>query len=154
MGASIGRDRGGVVAYRDPADQRAAERRWYRANRQRVFDKKNAKKARLRALLRTLKEQPCADCGITYPYYVMDFDHVDGDKEMTVSSIVNRGGTARLLAEVAKCEVVCANCHRIRTWSRMNRGERVAGQRSPTVTDAGRQLSLFGDRAGVDDGPG
>jgi hypothetical protein len=107
------------MAYKDAERQREAERRWYRANRDRVFQKKNEKKARLRALVQQAKERPCADCGVEYPYFVMDFDHVEGEKAMIVSDLVNFGSTSRLLTELAKCEVVCSNCHRFRTWRRL-----------------------------------
>ena len=36
--------------------------------------------------IREYKEQPCTDCGMNYPYYVMDLDHVQGDKRFNVSS--------------------------------------------------------------------
>ena len=49
---------------------------------------------------------------------VMDFDHVRGEKVANVSSIWSRKSWEAVLEEVAKCEVVCANCHRLRTWSR------------------------------------
>jgi hypothetical protein len=48
----------------------------------------------------------------------MDFDHV-GDKSSEISRLMYDAGTATLLAENAKCEVVCANCHRIRTQHRL-----------------------------------
>jgi hypothetical protein len=50
----------------------------------------------------------------------MDFDHL-GDKIAEVSLMVPTYGTKSLLAEVAKCDVVCANCHRIRTYERLKR---------------------------------
>ena len=56
-----------------------------------------------------------------YPYYVMELDHVGDDKAMIVSKLVNFGATQRVLEEIAKCEAVCANCHCIRTWRRMQR---------------------------------
>lgn len=62
-------------------------------------------------------ETPCSDCGISYPPYVMDFDHIGDDKVMAVSKIVQYS-RERLIAEIAKCEVVCSNCHRIRTHLR------------------------------------
>ncbi|MBV9172862.1 MAG: hypothetical protein JOZ81_22600 [Chloroflexi bacterium] len=63
-----------------------------------------------------LKRVPCADCGVKYPPYVMDFDHVRGEKQINLSRLRNsRLGWAKLIAEVEKCEVVCANCHRMRT---------------------------------------
>jgi hypothetical protein len=48
----------------------------------------------------------------------MDFDHV-GEKTGEVSSFVNSSSTRRVLVEVAQCEVVCSNCHRIRTYLRL-----------------------------------
>jgi hypothetical protein len=80
------------VAYKDVSRQREAERRWYRENRERVFARKNRKKAELRALARRAKQRPCADCGVAYPYYVMDFDHVEGEKSMSISDLVNSVG--------------------------------------------------------------
>lgn len=130
------------MAYKDASKQREAERRWYRENRERVFAKKNRKKAELRALARRAKERPCADCGVTYPYYVMDFDHVDGEKVMMISDLVNFGGTAKLLAELAKCDVVCSNCHRERTWRRLQRRD-VPVPEEPGLPASGRLPTLF-----------
>jgi hypothetical protein len=50
----------------------------------------------------------------------MDFDHV-GEKTAEVSKYVYTSGTATLLAEIERCDVVCANCHRIRTQQRLRR---------------------------------
>lgn len=66
-----------------------------------------------------LKAVPCADCGNSYPPYVMDFDHVRGQKIVEVSKFcTDRGSLAKMQTEAEKCEVVCANCHRIRTHER------------------------------------
>jgi hypothetical protein len=63
------------------------------------------------------ESKPCADCNMCYPYYVMDFDHLPEFKKS-----FGIGGTyqsmTRVLKEIAKCEVVCANCHRVRTFKR------------------------------------
>lgn len=64
------------------------------------------------------KDKPCVDCGIKYPPYVMDFDHIGTDKQFNVSDALNRKSVRLILAEIEKCELVCANCHRIRTYSR------------------------------------
>jgi L-lysine 2,3-aminomutase len=50
----------------------------------------------------------------------MDFDHT-GEKTGEVSSFVFTYSTERLLAEVKRCDVVCANCHRVRTYQRLRR---------------------------------
>ena len=68
-------------------------------------------------VITTLKSRPCADCGQTFPTQAMDFDHLENKAEI-VSKLVYTVSTRTLLLEVAKCEVVCANCHRIRTSMR------------------------------------
>lgn len=79
--------------------------------------KVNAKKAaELRKLVNKIKDVPCTDCGNRYPPCVMDFDHVRGVKEFSISARITNGCSKRkILLEIKKCEVVCANCHRIRT---------------------------------------
>ncbi len=66
-------------------------------------------------LIREIKDQPCADCGKRYPHYVMDFDHVRGKKKFNLAWMAIRS-IKNILEEVAKCDVVCANCHRERTY--------------------------------------
>jgi hypothetical protein len=61
------------------------------------------------------------DCGQRYPYYVMEYDHRDGEEKFCNVSALNghrRVSMSKLLAEIAKCDVVCANCHRERTFRR------------------------------------
>ena len=80
-----------------------------------------ARVARARAFVRGEKEQgKCLDCHTAYPYFVMDYDHVRGKKIDSISELVAKGRSPTALAtELAKCELVCANCHRIRTQSRL-----------------------------------
>jgi protein-arginine kinase activator protein McsA len=59
----------------------------------------------------------CVDCDAN-DFRILDFDHL-GDKEFNISDGIMRGyAFSRILKEIEKCEVVCANCHRIRTWER------------------------------------
>ena len=80
------------------------------------------KRTRQRALeaLREYKEKhPCKDCGNFFPYFIKDFDHVDRTQKVdNVSNFIRNGSGQGMWEEVAKCELVCANCHRTRTWSR------------------------------------
>jgi hypothetical protein len=68
----------------------------------------------------TFKDVPCADCGVKYPPYVMDFDHLSAhEKLFPIGVLVNkRLSKDTILAEINKCEVVCSNCHRERTRAR------------------------------------
>ena len=76
-------------------------------------------KAYLAQYLRDLKTKtPCVDCGINYPYYVMDFDDVRGQKHANVMELVSTLSKKKIDEEIAKCEIVCSNCHRIRTHMR------------------------------------
>lgn len=77
---------------------------------------KQATRTSLRAWLDEQKSQPCLDCGVQYPPYVMQFDHVRGEKKFNIGDAVNRPlSRARIAEEIEKCEIVCANCHMIRT---------------------------------------
>lgn len=79
------------------------------------------KRAKMRDYLNEEKSKPCADCKRPYPPYVMDFDHVRDLKCFEVSASLRLGVSMdRLIAEVAKCDVVCANCHRERSHQRMS----------------------------------
>lgn len=61
----------------------------------------------------------CLDCDKVYPSFVMEFDHVRGEKVADVSALVAKGVPESMLrAEIEKCDLVCANCHRIRTFHR------------------------------------
>ncbi|MCW6007191.1 hypothetical protein K1W54_21885 [Micromonospora sp. CPCC 205371] len=73
-----------------------------------------------RRLIEYLRSHPCVDCGET-DIVVLDFDH-QRDKTMDINKMRSYAWT-RVLAEIEKCEVVCANDHRRRTaaaqgWAR------------------------------------
>lgn len=71
---------------------------------------------RRKARVIELKDVPCADCGGRFPPVAMDFDHVRGVKKYHIALMVGqaRGSRETFEQEIAKCEVVCANCHRLR----------------------------------------
>lgn len=105
----------------------AYQRDWYLKNRERHAARAGERRTRWRAHLTQLiddaKNVPCSDCGGRYPSYVMDFDHVAVDKLANVANL-RTGSLERLLGEMRKCDVVCANCHRLRTRSRRIGGSR------------------------------
>ena len=96
---------------------RKYQRQHYERNKQFYFDKNLRRQKHLSEICYRAKDRPCADCKTKYPPYVMDFDHLR-DKDMPVSRLVKFGSITRLKREIAKCEVVCANCHRERTHQR------------------------------------
>lgn len=55
----------------------------------------------------------CHECKIKYPYYVLEFHHLDSEeKEGQISVLIKSAGRARIKAEIEKCIVVCSNCHK------------------------------------------
>ena len=100
----------------------ARHKTYYQENKRYYLDKKARCKRRLRAYVDALKRAPCTDCGLSYPPYVMDFDHLEGvAKKGLVAHSVNQGQVRKTKEEIAKCELVCSNCHRIRTHDRKQR---------------------------------
>lgn len=62
----------------------------------------------------------CADCGYNAHSAALHFDHLPGfEKRSAIAQMTHtRASMAKLLAEINKCEVVCANCHAVRTADR------------------------------------
>ena len=80
------------------------------------YSKRNSNKK----IINFIKSQPCKDCSIIYPSYCMDYDHIYNNKLANVSSLANNFLINDSLVEIKKCELVCANCHRHRTFIRKN----------------------------------
>lgn len=74
----------------------------------------------LREWMQELKSKPCCDCGKNFPMCCMDFDHrIDEKKMYNIGSMFAHHYSRKLIeSELAKCELVCSNCHRIRTQKR------------------------------------
>lgn len=69
-----------------------------------------------------MKNVPCADCGNRFHTWVMEFDHREGEVKLGNVSrlfLVARLAESKLLEEVNKCDIVCSNCHRMRTYRRI-----------------------------------
>ncbi len=89
----------------------------YERNKQTYLSKnKNYKKENQKKLLDYLKDKCCKDCGLT-DSRVFEFDHLS-DKKENISAVMKSWCWETLLTEIAKCDVVCCNCHRIRTLTR------------------------------------
>lgn len=100
-----------------------SQKKWYEKNKARHVENVTKRKkeiiARVTKFVYELKERtPCADCGINYPAYIMDFDHLE-DKKYQISNMIQSGyDMPTVQKEIDKCDIVCANCHRERTHQR------------------------------------
>jgi len=62
-----------------------------------------------------LEQHPCVDCGESNPV-VLEFDHVRGKKYKAISAMITANASVkRIEREIKKCDVRCANCHKIKT---------------------------------------
>lgn len=126
--------------YRDKERARAlklaAGRRWYARNRVQKLAKSRERvqndplyaqmkrnsvrnnRQKSRSLLWELKKEPCVDCGEAFPPECMDFDHRDPSTKLYNVSQMQGRSREEILAEIAKCDLRCANCHRILTRRR------------------------------------
>lgn len=119
--------------------QREYSKAWYRKNQIRHCEMKRQNRQDSQNKINALKSKPCLDCGLIYPSYVMDFDHVNNDKIDSVSTLLRKGCYTKALEEAKKCEAVCANCHRERTHRRItSRGRSLTAEHHPvTMGNAG-----------------
>lgn len=120
--------------------------RWYSANRERHMTKVRAGQKKTTAehqarMWSFLAQHPCVDCGESNPV-VLEFDHIR-DKRANVSSMTHAAfAWATIEAEIAKCEVRCANCHRIKTARERGIYERKS---SPQIMEAVTAYTVLRD---------
>lgn len=100
--------------------KREYEREWYKNNPVRkaavAHRSKNQKSLCREYVLAFLGSHPCVDCSCD-DVRVLEFDHVRGEKSRNISTLMSQGCFPALLREIDKCDVRCANCHRIRTYT-------------------------------------
>jgi hypothetical protein len=105
--------------------QREYSKKHYQENKElhnkRRYERRKEERSIIHDYLVELKSStPCMDCGNIYPYYVMDFDHVRGEKSFNIGNSSNQSSLTRIKEEIEKCDLVCANCHRIRTHQHLD----------------------------------
>jgi len=86
-----------------------------RAEYQRTYAR--LKRREWRMVVKVIKAlTPCHDCGRQYPHYMKDFDHKP--EFVKTSGVMGSQSASQAFAEMAKCDIVCANCHKRRTYLR------------------------------------
>lgn len=108
------------MPYKDPEKKRAYLRKRYASlspeKKRELQEKANNRANEIRRYVDSVKmERGCIDCGYKEHPAALDFDHVHGEKVILVSFAKSK---KRADEEMAKCEVRCANCHRIKSWER------------------------------------
>jgi hypothetical protein len=109
------------MPYKDKEQEKANRKIWW-ANlsvekKKEKQDKANIRARHVKKFLADYKlEKGCLDCGYNKHHSALDFDHVIGCKDLNVCFSKSIGQAKK---EIEKCEVVCSNCHRIRTYNRI-----------------------------------
>jgi hypothetical protein len=123
-------------------DQRAYNVGYYRQNRAREIARVTRRQRAALEFLRDLRRVPCEDCGGTFEPYQMDFDHRDPTAKLFGLTWPRAllASRQRLLEEVAKCDIVCANCHAVRTYA-LHAARRAQRRADGTLCDTPRRIS-------------
>jgi hypothetical protein len=109
------------MPYKDAAAQKAAQKEHYLKNKDKYIKRNKTYRQKVREYVQEIKEsKPCMDCGVSYPYYIMEFDHLHS-KINSVAKLVSSGTMNQVILEIEKCELVCSNCHKYRTWVRLQK---------------------------------
>lgn len=117
------------------ACRRAWDSLYHASVRERRKLQRAGREDRLVARMRALKAGPCVDCGERLHPAAMTFDHRPGTQKIRdLATLAGRGLTGLFERELPKCDVVCANCHAVRTFRRREE-RRTNGIRSPNVSE-------------------
>lgn len=89
---------------------------WYSNNPEVHYERVRKSRIALKQFMYDyLLEHPCIECGESRPE-CLDFDHIDpSTKAGNISLMVGSGNRLQVIAEIKKCRILCANCHRVRT---------------------------------------
>lgn len=113
------------MPYKDESERivkhKEYSRKYYEANKEKVKAKAAETKKRQRAAFADFKATlKCNRCGFNHPA-ALDFHHTDPTiKESIVSNLISNGCYTRAKLEMDKCEVLCANCHRLHHYNEKN----------------------------------
>lgn len=102
------------MAYKDVEDRKAYHRKWYTNNREHRIKQIQEYQQRVKDWIREIKSDlSCLYCK-EEAIECLDFHHRDPkEKDVTIAAAVKNGwGKERILKEIEKCDVLCANCHR------------------------------------------
>lgn len=94
----------------------------YKKNRRKLIELRRQVRNRNLDLIAQFKHTPCKDCNRRYDPFIMHFDHRDPSKKFKSVSQMTSYSVQNLLPEISKCDVVCANCHGLRTKEGIQNG--------------------------------
>lgn len=112
------RRRGLLMALKDPKAYKKYQSTYWHREKVKLRAQARLRYFKAKKITDLLKNRPCIDCHGWFEPCQMDWDHVRGIKLFEIGKISARINRKELLEEIKKCELVCANCHRLRTFKR------------------------------------
>lgn len=109
-------------------------RKWRTENKDKINKQKKIHRLKfIKKVLKyidSIKKGPCMDCNQSFPIKCMDFDHRPGEiKHKNITAYKSGNSSMKVIKrEIAKCDLVCGNCHRLRTFSRYQKSK------NPSIT--------------------
>jgi DNA-binding CsgD family transcriptional regulator len=94
-----------------------------KGQKEKTAQRQSNNRKKIKEYIQQLKSStPCADCNKSYPYWIMEFDHLPlEEKRFGINKWhESTSDFEEVRNEIKKCEVVCSNCHRDRTYKRQN----------------------------------
>ena len=112
------------MPYKDPEYREQKRKSWYQQHREKELARAIEKKMRMREIYQEIKSNlRCADCGETHPACLHFHHRNPAEKEFSLSKWVTSGKSVEALyKEIAKCIVLCANCHAKRHYEAKTKG--------------------------------
>jgi len=109
------------MPHKNKDEGRKWRRKWWaslpKSRKRKMQNKANERAKKIKVFLADYKiKKGCLDCGYKKHHSALEFDHVRGKKKINLAFAKS---IAQAKKEIKKCDVVCSNCHRIRSWKRL-----------------------------------
>jgi len=103
------------MGYSNTKKQKEYQRQWYQRNKEATLQQQREERTRRRDIVQAEKlRRGCDHCGYNASPIPLDAHHYNGDKDFEIGKAIrDRKPLELILAELAKCQILCANCHRI-----------------------------------------
>lgn len=106
------------MPYKDKNKQLESQRKFYQANKEKVKGWVSKRKEKMKTFLRDIKVKlKCLECDETHPACIVFHHRNPKEKDFGIAQAVSQGwGKEKILAEIAKCDIYCSNCHLKLHW--------------------------------------
>ncbi|MBU0957358.1 MAG: HNH endonuclease [Nanoarchaeota archaeon] len=102
----------GIDIYKRKIRQKKASNKYYKKNKEEIYIRKRKRFQNLKRELVELLDGKCKICGYNNTIQALEFHHIQGNKENHMTRLIKDNSKQKVLKEIEKCILLCANCHR------------------------------------------